>query len=111
MQAREHLTVAAIGFHPIPTALRNHRGTDDDAVFAAAGQVAIDPKPTRAGFVDEMQTSIGRAERAHDLVERLEIARDHAVVADFARGARRPRSRRQSFPCGHPALRTCYGSP
>jgi len=46
--------------------------------------MAIDPKPTRAGFVDEMQTAIRRAERAHDLIERLEIALDHAVVPDLA---------------------------
>ena len=84
MQPREHLTVAAIGFHPIPAALRNHRRTDHDAVFAAVGQVAIDPEPARAGFVHEVQTPVGRAERAHHLVERLEVARDHAVVADFA---------------------------
>jgi hypothetical protein len=31
-----------------------------------------------------MQATIRGAQGAHDLVERLEIARDHPVVADFA---------------------------
>ena len=84
MQAREHLTVTAIGLHPIATPLRNHRWADDDAVFTAAGQVTIDPEPTRAGLIHEVQATIWRAQRAHHLVERLEVARDDAVVADFA---------------------------
>src|SRR6267378_3163085 len=84
MQPREHLAVTAIGFHAIPTALRNHRRADHDAVFTAAGEMPIDPEPARAGFVDEMQRPARRAQRPYDLVERLEVARDHAVVADFA---------------------------
>jgi hypothetical protein len=31
-----------------------------------------------------VQASVRRAQRAHDLVERLEIALDHAVVTDLA---------------------------
>ena len=84
MQAREHLTVAAIGFHAIPTPLRNHRRADYDAVFTASGQVTIDSEPAGAGLVHEMQRPVRRAQGAHDLVERLEVGRDDAIVADFA---------------------------
>jgi hypothetical protein len=52
--------------------------------YSALGQVPIDPKPTRAGFVHEVQATVGRAERAPHVVERLEIARDHPVMADLS---------------------------
>ena len=84
MQPRQHLTVPPIRLDAIPAALGNHRGTHDHAVFAALGQVSIDPESARPGLVDEVQLPVRRAEGAHHLVERLEIARDHAVVADFA---------------------------
>ena len=84
MQPREHLTVPPIRFHAIAAPLRNHRRTHHDAVFAAARQVPIDAEPARAGFIHKVQAPARRAQRAHDLVERLEIARDHAVVADLA---------------------------
>jgi hypothetical protein len=68
----------------IPAALGNRRGTHHDAVFPAGHQVPLDPEPARPGFIHEMQKPVGRPERAHHLVERLEIAGDHAVVADLS---------------------------
>ena len=44
----------------------------------------LDPEPARPGFTHDMQKPVGRPERAHHLVERLEIAGDHAVVADLS---------------------------
>ena len=37
-----------------------------------------------AGFVQDIQRPARRAQRMHDLVERLEVARNHAVGADLA---------------------------
>jgi hypothetical protein len=84
MEPREHETLPSVGLHAIPAPLGDHRGTHDDAVFPALGQVPIDPEAARAGFVDEVELPVRRAERAHDLVQRLEIARDDPVVADFS---------------------------
>jgi hypothetical protein len=53
-------------------------------VFPAPGQVAIDPESTGTGLVHEMQLPVAPTQRTNHLVERLEIAGDHAVVADFA---------------------------
>ena len=44
----------------------------------------MDPEPTPSRFVHKVQASARRAQRAHDFVERLEIARDHPIVASFA---------------------------
>jgi hypothetical protein len=84
MQPRQHLTVPPIRLDPIAAAFGNHRGADHHAVFPAGRQVPMDPEPARTGFVHEVQATVGRAERAHPLVERLAITRDHAVVADFS---------------------------
>jgi hypothetical protein len=48
--------------------------------------VPIDPEAARAGLADEVELPVWRAERAHDLAQpqRLEIARDDPVVADFS---------------------------
>ena len=42
------------------------------------------PNPQGVGLVHEMQLPVRRAQRPDHLVERLEITRDHAVVADLA---------------------------
>src|ERR1700694_336797 len=44
----------------------------------------MDAEPARPGFIHKVQVAVRSAQRAHDLVERLEITRDHAIVADFA---------------------------
>jgi hypothetical protein len=111
MQAREHLTVAAIGFHPIPAALRDYRWTHDHAVFAAARQMPMNAEPARARFVYEVQATVGRAERAHHLVERLEIARDDSVVADFSITLPFRNRDVDRFLVDIQPPRTCYGSP
>ena len=46
--------------------------------------MSVNPEPARPGLVDEVKLPVRRPQRAHDFVERLEIARDPAVVADFA---------------------------
>jgi hypothetical protein len=84
MQPREHEAIPPVRFHPIAAPFRHHGGAHDHAVFPALGQVPIDAEAAGAGLVDEVELAVRRAERAHDLVERLEIARDHAVVADLA---------------------------
>ena len=84
MKPREREAVAAIGLHPIPAPLRGHRRTDDDALLAVLGQMSVDAEAARPGFVHEVQRSIRGSQRSYHFVERLEIARDHAVVADFA---------------------------
>ena len=38
----------------------------------------------RARLIHETQATVPGTQRAHDFVERLEIARDHPVVLDFA---------------------------
>src|SRR6202011_1454150 len=84
MQPREHLTIPPIRFHALAAPLRNHRGTHHDAVLAAARQMPMDPEPARPRLVHKVQAPVRRAQRAHDLIERLEIALDHAVVTDLA---------------------------
>src|SRR5207244_3755881 len=64
--------------------LGDHRRTHHDAVFAPLREMPIDPEPAGAGLVDEVELPVRRAQRAHDLVERLEVTRDDAVVPDFA---------------------------
>jgi hypothetical protein len=84
MQARERRAVPAIRFHPIPAAFRHHRRAHDDAPLAAFRQVSIDPEAAGSGFVHEVQHAVRRAERPNHSVERLEVARDDAVVANLA---------------------------
>jgi len=44
----------------------------------------MDPEPARARLVHEMQAPVGRAQRAHDFVERLEIAGDDSIAAHLS---------------------------
>ena len=75
------------------------------------GQMAIDPKTARAGFVDKVQTTVGRAERTHQCVERLEVARDDAVVADFTVALVFRDRHVDRFLVDIQPYRTCYGVP
>src|SRR6266850_5387351 len=84
MQPRQHLAISPVRLHAIPAPLGNHRRTHHDAVLASLRQMPIDPEAARPGLVDEVESSVRRAQRAHDLVERLEVARDDPVVADFS---------------------------
>lgn len=43
----------------------------------------MDAEPAWPRFVHKVQASVWRAQRAHDFVEWLEIAGDHAVMADL----------------------------
>ena len=44
----------------------------------------MDLKAAGPGFVDDVQHSVRRAQRAHDFVERREIRGDHPVMPDLA---------------------------
>ncbi len=84
MQAREHAAVAAIRLHPIAAPLGNHGRTDDHARLPPCRQMAVNPESTRPGLVHEVQDPVAGPQRAHDLVERLEVAGDDPVVPDLA---------------------------
>ena len=84
MQPRQRHAVPPIGLHTIAAAFGHHRRTYDDARLAAVGQIAVDAEAAGARLVHEMQPTIRRPQRAHDLVERFEIARDHPIMAHFA---------------------------
>jgi hypothetical protein len=43
---------------------------------------ALDAESAGPGLVHELSHSVPRAQRRNHFVERLEVARDHAVVAD-----------------------------
>lgn len=84
MQPREHLAIPPIRFHALAAPLRNHRRTHHDAILAAVRQMPMDAEPARPRFIHKVQAAARRAQRTHDLVERLEIALDHPVVTDLA---------------------------
>ena len=84
MEAREHETIPPVRCYPIPAPLGNHRRTHHDAVLAALRQVPIDAEAARTGLVDKVELPVRCSPRAHDLVEGLEIARDHPLVADLS---------------------------
>jgi len=67
----KYRVIAPIGFDPIAAPLRHARGIDHDAVLPLADEIAVDPKPARAGFVDEPQPSVRRAQRPDHLRHRL----------------------------------------
>jgi hypothetical protein len=51
-------------------------------------EMPVDAEPARAGLVDEVQPAAECPQRAHHLVERLEVASDHPIVADLTGAAR-----------------------
>ena len=84
MQPGQGVAIPPIGLDPIAAPLRHARGIDDDAVFPLGGEIAVDAKPARAGFVHEAQSSVRRPQRPDDLGHRLQVAGDHPVVAHLA---------------------------
>ena len=59
MQPGERVAIAPIGLDPIAAALRHARGIDDLAVLPLGGELAMDPKPARAGLIHEAQPPLG----------------------------------------------------
>src|SRR5262249_28591468 len=64
-----------------PTTFGHHRRTHDDALMAPLPQVPKNPEATRPCLIHEMQPAVRRVQRAHDFVQRLKVAGNHAVVA------------------------------
>ena len=58
-------------------------------------EIAVDPKPTRAGFVHEAQPPGWRPTRADDVGDRLQVTPHDPVVADLAVSA--PLGERESI--------------
>jgi hypothetical protein len=83
-QPGEAHTVAAIGFHPIPTPLGHQRGTHDHAVLAAPREMPVDPEAAGPGLVHQVQLPVWPAQRAHDLVERVAVCGNHPIMSDLA---------------------------
>lgn len=84
MQSGQGIAVPPINLGPIPAPLRHARGIHDDAVFPLGCEIAMDPKPARAGLIHEPQSSIRRSQRPENLRDRLEVAADGPVVPDLA---------------------------
>jgi hypothetical protein len=63
------------------------KGSEWEKLFETYNRPVLDKllaEAARPGLVDEVELPVRRAQRAHDLAQWLEIARDHAVGADFA---------------------------
>ena len=52
-QACQFDRIPAVGFNPIARLFGDQRGSDDPADMAFFGQIAIEPIPARAGFIDK----------------------------------------------------------
>jgi hypothetical protein len=78
------VTVPSISLDLITAPLRDTRGIHDDAVFPLCRQIAVNPKPARAGLIHEPQSAIRCPQRPGALRDRLEVAADDLVVPDLA---------------------------
>ena len=95
-------------FDPIAAPLRHARGIDDDAVLSLTGEIAVDPKPARAGIIHEAQPPVRCSQCPQDLGHRPPGRRPSPLRGALRRLVRPPRARRRPIPCGHPSRRTCY---
>ncbi len=111
MQPGQGVAVAPIGLDPIAAPFRHARRIDDDAVLPLGGEIAVDPKPARAGLVHEPQPSVRRAAAPARPWPRPPGRPGSRRSAALRRRALPPRARCRSIPCGHPSPRTCYVSP
>ena len=84
MQPGQGVAISSIRLDPIAAPFRHARGIDDDAVLPLSSEIAVDPEPTRAGFVHEAQPARPRPQRPDECGHGRQVTGDHPVVAHLA---------------------------
>ena len=76
--------VAPIGLHAVADLFGNEGGRDDPALPSFLGQVAIEPVPTGAGFIDKDRVWDFGVQLAHELINVAWPSANGAEVYHFS---------------------------